>query len=88
MNTVKMLLESGPPGAIGNGSGLDRLLAACWGDLEGAKEVGMAGDKLLGRMESIRWKPPILSFVTYAFRPEPFPGTLGNDEDQSDQETV
>lgn len=44
------------------GSQVDRLLASCWEQLDGAYEGGMQGIKLLGRMEAVRWQAPILSF--------------------------
>jgi len=41
---------------------LEKLLAQCWNSLEGAKEGGMEGYKLIRRMKDVRWEPPILSF--------------------------
>ena len=63
MKTLKEHLESVPPGVVHEANGLDRLLADCWDALEGASEDGMAGFKLVGRMESVEWQSPILSFA-------------------------
>jgi len=63
MTPVKELLMCVPSGAVRDGNGLDRLLAECWNDLEGANEGGMEAFKIIGRMESIHWQPPILTFV-------------------------
>jgi len=52
-----------PSSAVLDTNSLNRLLADCWGDLEGAQEGGMEGRKLLGRMESVCWEPPILTFI-------------------------
>lgn len=45
------------------GPQVDRLLASCWDELGDSGEGGMQGNKLAGRMESVYWAPPILSFV-------------------------
>ncbi|MCY0879751.1 MAG: hypothetical protein OWU84_12545 [Firmicutes bacterium] len=37
-------------------------LASIWGELQGARQEGMAAWKLF-RIEDVRWHPPILSFV-------------------------
>jgi hypothetical protein len=50
-----------PPGPVADVSAVERLLAACWGDLV-RDDGGMAGNKLLGRMEAVTWKPPTLGF--------------------------
>ncbi len=63
MNTVREHLMAVPPGAVLDTNGLDRLLADCWSDLEGSSEGGMEASKLQGRMESIDWQPPLLTFV-------------------------
>ena len=51
-----------PPGPVADVSTLDRLLAAAWDDLVSDHD-GMEGYKLLSRMESVIWNPPLLSFV-------------------------
>lgn len=63
MTSLKEKLMHVPSGAVLDTNGLDRLLADCWSDLEGAYDGGMEASKLLGRMESIHWQPPILTFV-------------------------
>lgn len=63
MNTVREHLMAVPPGAVLDTNGLDRLLTDCWSDLEGSSEGGMEASKLQGRMESIDWQPPLLTFV-------------------------
>lgn len=63
MNALRDHLMALPPGAVLDTNGLDGLLADCWGDLERAYDGGMEASKLLGRMESIHWQPPILTFV-------------------------
>lgn len=50
-----------PPGPVADVPTVERLLAACWDDLVG-DDGGMAGHKLLNRMEAVAWKPPTLSF--------------------------
>ena len=62
MNQLQELLATVPPGAVADDLGLDNALAACWDGLRGSGEGGMDADRL-GRMKSIRWQPPILSFV-------------------------
>jgi hypothetical protein len=49
------------PGPVVNVSAVERLLAACWDDLLG-DDGGMAGHKLVNRMEAVAWNPPVLTF--------------------------
>ena len=56
------LLANIPPGPVGNTTDLERLLADCWPEFKG-DDGGMEGWKLLGRMEEVVWKLPILSFA-------------------------
>ena len=42
---------------------LERLLAESWFAFRGAKQGGMEPYKLLGRMESVLWEPPCLTFA-------------------------
>jgi hypothetical protein len=51
-----------PPGPVAANNGLDRMLADCWNRF-GGDDGGMAGYKLIGRMEQANWQPPVLSFV-------------------------
>jgi hypothetical protein len=55
------LLDGIRPGPVSDTTKFERLLAACWNDLD-ADHGGMEGYKLLGRMEEVEWKPPLLSF--------------------------
>lgn len=55
-------LDSMGPGPIKkNIEDLERAVWNCWGEFDGTQE--MEGYKLLHRMESVRWQPPILTFV-------------------------
>lgn len=63
MNSLKKRLGRMAPGPIPVIGELDRHLANCWDSFDGANEGGMAGDKLLGRMESVQWNPPVLCFI-------------------------
>lgn len=51
-----------PSGPTSDTAELDVLLAACWHSFSG-DYGGMEGRKLLGRMEEVVWKPPILRFT-------------------------
>lgn len=66
MNTLDQLqsfLSDRPPGAITNpASHLEPLLADCWSQFSG-DHGGMSGDKLIGRMESVGWNAPFLTFT-------------------------
>lgn len=63
MSALLEYLETICSGPIADPAPLDSLLAACWGEFDGADADGMEGYKLLGRMESISWDPPVLSFT-------------------------
>src|SRR5262245_49932584 len=66
MTKIQQLIEYlrlMPPGIIANAGALDSILANCWGELHGANAEGMEPYKLCGRMESISWDPPVLSFM-------------------------
>ena len=62
MQKLRDFLASTPPGPIPDPGDLERLLAACWHEFDG-DDGGMTGDKLLGRMEGVVWKPPGLCFT-------------------------
>jgi hypothetical protein len=51
------------PGAIQAVYRLEQVLRKCWGQLAGSGDRKMAAYKLLGRMEQVRWRPPLLSFA-------------------------
>jgi hypothetical protein len=51
-----------PAGPVSDVSKIERLLAACWGELDG-DHGGMTGRKLLNRMEDVDWTPPKLRFA-------------------------
>jgi hypothetical protein len=59
--TLKDYLKNLEPGPVEETTHLERLLAEIWDDL-GGDNSGMTGQKLIGRMESVRWHPPVLSF--------------------------
>lgn len=63
MEALEELLAATPPGPIPDDTKLDKALAACWDGFRGSGEGGMKDDKLVGRMESVHWHSPILSFV-------------------------
>lgn len=51
-----------PEGPVADTCELERLLAECWHEFAG-DYGGMKPQKLFGRMENVRWRPPILRFV-------------------------
>jgi hypothetical protein len=68
MDTASMMRLKGYLAGTGVGSvpdvaSVEGLLAECWDSFGGSDEAGMEGSKLLGRMEDVRWQPPILSFI-------------------------
>ena len=63
LNQLNSFLSDRPLGAITNpASHLEPLLADCWGQF-GGDHGGMSGDKLIGRMESVGWDSPLLTFT-------------------------
>ena len=63
LNDLKSFLSDRPPGAINHPSShLDSLLADCWSQFSG-DDGCMSGDKLIGRMESVKWNSPHLTFT-------------------------
>ncbi len=63
LNDLKSFLSDRPPGAINHPSShLDSLLADCWSQFSG-DDGGMSGNKLIGRMESVKWDSPHLTFT-------------------------
>jgi hypothetical protein len=61
MDELRNYLSSQNPDPIEETSRLESLLAGVWHTF-GGDDGGMAGHKLIGRMESVEWQPPILSF--------------------------
>ena len=62
----KLLMSKIPEGKIEDqavSSEIETALIKIWPLLAGASEEGMDAAKLRGRMESIEWTPPILTFV-------------------------
>jgi hypothetical protein len=51
-----------PPGAVEEVSSVAALLAGCWRHFAGGDSERMHAGKL-GRMENLRWDPPVLSFT-------------------------
>jgi len=62
MDELRDYLNSLEPGPVEETTQLERLLSEVWDDL-GGDDDGMAGQKLIGRMENILWHPPMLSFL-------------------------
>lgn len=62
MDDLASYLNSLKPGPVENTTQLELLLAETWDDM-GGDESGMAGQKLIGRMEDVEWYPPVLSFL-------------------------
>jgi hypothetical protein len=62
----KLMMSKIPKGKIEDqavSSKVEEALIKIWPLLDGASEEGMYAAKLRGRMESIEWTPPILTFV-------------------------
>jgi hypothetical protein len=59
---LKNYLATVPPGPVTETATLEGLLAACWDEFTG-DDGGMAGYKLLKRMEDVTWTPPTLNFA-------------------------
>jgi hypothetical protein len=49
------------PGEIAGTGRVTALLVGCWHEFVGAESQRMYAGKL-GRMEDVRWEPPVLSF--------------------------
>lgn len=63
MNKLHDLLMRVEPGNVPEATGLDRLLADHWDQFDGSDAGGMEAYKLLHRMETVQWQPPILTFI-------------------------
>ena len=62
LSALKSYLSSQPPGPLTEEEQLETLLVSAWDELKGSADGGMESYKLKGRMESLAWNPPILSF--------------------------
>jgi len=62
MERLMIYLKQTPEGEITDTAELEELLAECWDEFVG-DYGGMEPQKLLGRMEDVLWRPPILEFV-------------------------
>jgi hypothetical protein len=60
---LERYLAEGPEGPVPDLDTLAGLLASCWHELAGSRESRMSGRKLLGRIESAEWRPPVIDFV-------------------------
>lgn len=63
MQRLTEYLNSLQPGKIQVNEQLERLVWNCWEDFRGSDETKMEGYKILHRMETSFWKPPIFSFT-------------------------
>ena len=62
-NNLRSILKCLAPGPILHATEIERALADCWHEFVGNDEHGMEPYKLIGRMEKVEWRPPILSFT-------------------------
>jgi hypothetical protein len=60
---LKKYLSAQKEGPVSDVDTLELLLAACWHTIEGGRQAGMNGHKLLGRLEKAEWCPPVLEFT-------------------------
>ena len=52
-----------PSGNIENTDKLEALMISCWNRLEGNDDGAMRRHKISGRLESVSWRSPVLSFA-------------------------
>lgn len=62
IDNLQSILNRLAPGPIPDATEIERALANCWHEFVANDENGMEAYKLIGRMEKIEWRPPILSF--------------------------
>jgi hypothetical protein len=62
LQQLREYLYSLPDGPIMDATQVEEMLANCWDDPSGDTRGGMACDKLRGRMESVEWNRPLLTF--------------------------
>ena len=60
--TLKEHLAATAPGPV-NASEIDHLVAAAWDEITGSEAGGMTSAKIIGRLESVEWKSPLLTFI-------------------------
>jgi hypothetical protein len=63
IDNLRSVLNGFAPGPIPSATEVERALADCWHEFVGNDDHGMESYKLIGRMEQIEWRPPILSFT-------------------------
>jgi len=64
MEDLRQYLRNLPPGPLTEDqvTEVEPLLADCWHGLSGSRKGGMSAQKLIGRMEDVKWDPPELTF--------------------------
>jgi hypothetical protein len=62
VDELREVLLAIPPGPVTDVDRLDVCLARAWDEFTG-DDGGMIGEKLIGRMESVHWDPPRLTFT-------------------------
>jgi hypothetical protein len=55
-------LTATPSGPV-DAAEIDHLLAAAWDRIRGSDSGGMTSAKIIGRLESVDWEPPFLTFI-------------------------
>src|SRR5690606_20033084 len=59
---LRSLLSGQPAGPVDDDSDVEGFLVTCWPVLKGGDGGGMDVSKLVGRIESLAWEPPHLTF--------------------------
>jgi hypothetical protein len=62
LQALKSYLSSQPSGPLAEEEEVEALLVCAWDELDGSADGGMERYKLRGRIESLTWNPPTLSF--------------------------
>ncbi len=57
LTVLRSFLREVSPGAILETETLEGLLLACWDQFTGADSQGMKADKLISRVQGLRWDP-------------------------------
>lgn len=63
MEQLRDFLMSRQAGPMSRTAQLGRLLTACWNEFSGSEAEGMKAEKLSGRMETVQWESPVLTFI-------------------------